>query len=297
VSMARPFQALVGWLLLGWGEGREVLDKTPTPCKSEYDKDFISEMAEKYLAEVPANQDAPRMLLLLGGSGAGKGTFIKLLTKHGFPAKDYAMHGIDDYLEMLPEWRQSAADPKSVYKDAADGCYGGAIPIAKAAQKKLIERRMHVIYEETGKNLERVLKRVVPPFADAGYRITVALVDSTPEIAKQRAEGRFQAEGRYSSPEYVEGTFKNVFENYLTLRTKDFAAETLYCDNSCTSQESSTGAGEAAQPWSCMKCWDDSAAEESGAGGTARLAPAGALEPGQAQYMKGRAPKPAHEEM
>lgn len=272
---------LLGAALLTRCGGREVMEKTPTPCKAKYDEDFIRSAAERYIKSVPADQQAPHMLLLLGGSGAGKGTFVKLLGEHGFPVKDYAMHGIDDYLEMLPEWVETAADKQNVYKDAADGCYGGAIPIAKAAQNMIIERKMNAIYEETGKNLQRVLDRVVPPFEKAGYRITIALVDSTPEIAKQRAEGRFQAEGRYAPPEYVEGTFKNVFENYRALREKEFVAEALYCDNGCTSV-------------GCMRCWDDSVQAKSG---SASVAPKGALTEGPALYMKGRVPKSSREEM
>jgi len=273
--------SLLAMALLARSWAREVMEKTPTPCRSEYDKGFIASAAEQYLEHVPANQEKPRLLLLLGGSGAGKGTFIKFLSKHGFPFADYAMHGIDDYLEMLPEWQATAKDEKNVYKDAADGCYGGAVPIAKAAQKIIIDKSMHVIYEETGKNLKRVLERVVPPFAEAGYRITIALIDSTPEVAKQRAEGRFQAEGRYSPPEYVEGTFKNVFENYLTLRSKDFVAEALYCDNGCTT------AG-------CMRCWDDSAKATSAGEG---IAPKGSLERGPAVYMTGRSSESSREEL
>lgn len=261
------------------GMGREVAEKTPTPCKAEYDKDFIGQMAEKYIADIPANQASPHLLLLLGGSGAGKGTFVKFLTKNGFPAKEYVMHGIDDYLEMLPEWRETAKDASHVFKDAADGCYGGAIPIARAAQSLLIERKMHAIYEETGKNLDRVLKRVIPPFKDAGYSITVALVDSTPEIAKIRAEGRFLHEGRYSSPEYVDSTFKNVFENYLALRSKGLAGEVIYCDNGCSARE-------------CMRCWDDSAPGQAGGG----IVPASSLEKGQVRYMS-RDAKPARDEI
>eukprot|EP00420_Gonyaulax_spinifera_P038829 CAMPEP_0197886686 /NCGR_PEP_ID=MMETSP1439-20131203/17276_1 /TAXON_ID=66791 /ORGANISM="Gonyaulax spinifera, Strain CCMP409" /LENGTH=276 /DNA_ID=CAMNT_0043506493 /DNA_START=66 /DNA_END=896 /DNA_ORIENTATION=+ len=236
--------AFLGCAFSGAVLGREIRDSTPTPCKAEYDKSFISEAANKYIENVPSGQAKPRLLLLLGGSGAGKGTFIRKISAAGFPSKDYVMHGIDDYLGMLPEWKETEADTAAVYKDAADGCYGGAIPIAKAAQKTMIEKKMNVIYEETGKNLDRVLKRVVPPFRDAGYTITIALIDCTVDTAKARAEGRFLDEGRYSAPDYVEGTFKGVFSNYVTLRQKDFVSEAIYCNNGCTSKD-------------CMRCWSD----------------------------------------
>lgn len=271
----RPFPrlvaALVGAGLLHPAAGREVKEKTPTPCKKEYDKDFIREGAEAYIKNVPGVKANARMLLLLGGSGAGKGTFLKRIAKHGFVREEYIMHGIDDYLEMLPEWKETVADKSSVYMDAADGCYGGAIPMAKAAQATIIERKLNVIYEETGKNLDRILKRVLPPFKDAGYQISIALVDSTPELAVKRAEGRFQTEGRYSSPDYVASTFKNVQSSYSALRALAYVAEAVYCDNACTAPD-----------FDCMKCWADSST-----GTTAwedSIMPREAFEAGPARY-------------
>jgi len=261
----------VGTGLVHFASCRDVREKTPTPCKKEYDQDFIKEMADAYIKNVPGVKADARMLLLLGGSGAGKGTFLKRLAKHGFEREAYIMHGIDDYLEMLPEWKETAADKTSVYMDAADGCYGGAIPVAKTAQVTIIERKLNVIYEETGKNLDRILKRVLPPFKDAGYEISVALVDSTPELAVNRAEGRFQAEGRYSSPEYVVSTFKNVPSSYLALRALPYIVEAVYCDNTCTAPD-----------FDCMKCWTDSST-----GTTASMdgiMPRKAFEAGPAKY-------------
>eukprot|EP00747_Dinoflagellata_sp_TGD_P185476 gnl/TRDRNA2_/TRDRNA2_42039_c0_seq2.p1 gnl/TRDRNA2_/TRDRNA2_42039_c0~~gnl/TRDRNA2_/TRDRNA2_42039_c0_seq2.p1 ORF type:complete len:291 (-),score=56.50 gnl/TRDRNA2_/TRDRNA2_42039_c0_seq2:31-903(-) len=259
---------------------RQVKKETPTPCKKEYDAELIAASSEKYLESMPANADTPRMLLLFGGSGSGKGTFIKKhLAKHGFPVKDYVWHGLDEYLNFLPEFRQSASDPNYIYEDAADGCYSGAIPIGKAVQKLVIERKHHVIYEETGKNLDRVLQRILPPFRDAGYVITLVLVDNTAEEGIRRAVGRFQREGRYSSPEYVQGTFSGVFDNYLKLRKLGLVHESVYCDNSCKDEAS----------WECMKCWADSDPASSDLNSaTPALVPRAALEQGSAQYMASR---------
>eukprot|EP00419_Tripos_fusus_P000915 CAMPEP_0172675228 /NCGR_PEP_ID=MMETSP1074-20121228/13154_1 /TAXON_ID=2916 /ORGANISM="Ceratium fusus, Strain PA161109" /LENGTH=294 /DNA_ID=CAMNT_0013492677 /DNA_START=68 /DNA_END=952 /DNA_ORIENTATION=+ len=257
--------------LLHLASGREVKEKSPTPCKKEYNKAFIKEMAEAYIKQVPAVKAHGRMLLLLGGSGAGKGTFLKRVANHGFALEEYIMHGIDDYLEMLPEWKETAADKANVYMDAADGCYGGAIPMAKTAQAIIIERKLNVIYEETGKNLDRILKRVLPPFKDAGYQISIALVDSTPELAVKRAEGRFQTEGRYSSPEYVASTFNNVHSSYSALRAMADIVEAVYCDNTCTAPD-----------FDCMKCWADSSTGI--AAWDDKLIPQKALEAGPAKY-------------
>ena len=39
---------------------------------------------------------------------------------------------------------------------------------------------------------------------EAGYSIAIALIDNTPEVAKQRALSRFMKEGRYASDSYIE---------------------------------------------------------------------------------------------
>lgn len=244
-------------------ESRQVLEKTPTPCKAEYETAFVNSAAEAYVGGFPVDQNPPRLLLLLGGSGSGKGTFLKHIAKHGFPIKDFVRHGLDDYLELLPEWQQTKAHPSNVYKDGADACYGGgAIPIAKAAQNIILDKKMNAIYEETGKNLERIMTRVLPPFVEKGYAITIALVDNSPEIAKARAIDRFQQEGRYAPPDYIEGTFKGVFGNYLRLRQEVFVKEAIYCDNSCRGPGMDV---KSAKPGECLRCWLDSATSGLGA--------------------------------
>jgi len=197
----------------------------------------------------------PELLMLLGGSGAGKGTLIRKLKGHGLNVSDFVFHGLDEYLVYLPEFVKSVSDPKAVYRDAADDCYGGAIAIAKAAQIDIIARRQHVIYEETGKNLKRILERVLPPFESAGYRITAVLVDNHPDIGKLRAIDRFQKEGRYAPDDYIEGTFKNVPENFNALLGTGRVHEAAYCDNSCLLKGEGITPAQAAHMSGCLACW------------------------------------------
>eukprot|EP00971_Amphidinium_carterae_P109133 2161076-Amphidinium_carterae.2 len=142
---------------------------------------------------------------------------------HDQLCKEFAFHGLDEYLQYVPEYQQSISDPEHVYKESY-ACYGGAaIPAAKAANDLIISRRIrsrekclcptvckrHVvrvridtIYEETGKNLDRIKNRVLPPFLDGGYRVTVgradkragplAQVHNHADIAIERGKGRFQ---------------------------------------------------------------------------------------------------------
>ena len=77
----------------------------------------------------------------------------------------------------------------------------------------------------------------VEQFDGLGRDITVALVDNDPNVAVTRALGRFQLTGRFSSAEYIRGSFRDVFENYCTLKRRALQREIrvsafVYVDNS-----------------------------------------------------------------
>lgn len=218
---------------------RQVQEKTPHPCKAEYDTAEVSGWVETHLQDAPTGRDDPRLLLLLGGSGAGKGTFISAWRgskgSEAVPserASGFVFHGLDEYLVYIPEYQLTLADTDNVYKDAADACYGGAaIPAAKRAGVEIINKKIDLIYEETGKSVDRIKKRVLPPFVDAGYKVTVVLIHNEADIAIERSAGRFQLTGRYAADDYIRGTFQNNKDSYQELKKHVPDAEFVYCDN------------------------------------------------------------------
>ncbi|CAK0831822.1 unnamed protein product [Prorocentrum cordatum] len=58
------------------GAARQERDKTPFPCKERYADDEIRSFVDRHLAGAKGGHKEPQLLLMLGGSGAGKGTFI-----------------------------------------------------------------------------------------------------------------------------------------------------------------------------------------------------------------------------
>jgi len=218
---------------------RNELAKTPHPCKDKYDDDRISAWVTRHLKGFPESKE-PQMLLLLGGSGAGKGTFLKYWgdfeknnkDQHWIKPGEFVQHGLDEYLQYIPEFLETVSDKKNVYMDAADACYKpAAIPAAKKANAEIIARKLNVIYEDTGKDLKRVQERIIPPFYNAGYRVTVVYIDNEPEQAIARAQRRFQETGRYASPDYVRSTFEGTFDNYEEIKTMKEVKEAVFCDN------------------------------------------------------------------
>lgn len=230
------------------GTGRTVQEKTPFPCRDTYDDSEISDWVARHLKGFEGGKEPPQLLLLLGGSGAGKGTFVekwKALDRGGapkHPLEGFVFHGLDEYLQYVPDYQKTIEDNDNVYKDAADACYGGAaIPAAKRAQEEIISKKMNLIYEETGKNFDRIKQRVLPPFLDANYRITVVLVHNHAEVAIKRCADRFQKTGRYAPDDYIKGSFKNNLDTYDALKAMDGLLEFAYCNNA--------GAK--------MQCWKD----------------------------------------
>jgi len=219
---------------------RKQKDNTPFPCLEKYDDEVVKAWVDDHLKGVPKSKD-PQMLLMLGGSGAGKGEFLKRWRDMERRLPDlvpikmdtFVTHGLDEYLAYIPEYQKSIGDPAHVYKDAADSCYkGAAIPAAKIATQEILSKKLNVIYEETGKDLERIKKRVLPPFTDAGYRVTLVFVDNDPDIAIKRAAARFDLTGRYAADDYIRGTFKNTIDSFEELRGMKIVKEAIYCDNS-----------------------------------------------------------------
>jgi len=218
---------------------RNELEHTPHPCKEKYDDADISRWVAAHLKGYSESKE-PQMLLLLGGSGAGKGTFLKFWHtyeknnpgEHWIKSSEFVTHGLDEYLEYIPEYRETISDKKNVYVDAADACYKpAAIPAAKKANSEIIAKKLNVIYEDTGKDLKRVRERILPPFTNAGYRITVVYIDNEPEQAIGRAQRRFQESGRYASAEYIRSTFEGTLDNYEKIRDMKDVKEAVYCDN------------------------------------------------------------------
>lgn len=235
-----PGFALVALVVVGSGDNvRQVQEKTPHPCKVNYDPSEIAAWVGEHLRDAPTGREDPRLVLLLGGSGAGKGTFIAkwqnskgsdVSVKH--PLSGFVFHGLDEYLPYIPEYQSTLADPDNVYKDAADACYGGAaIPAAKQAGIEIVNKKIDLIYEETGKSLDRIRKRVLPPFLEAGYRATIVLVYNVAEKAIERSAQRFQLTGRYAPDDYIRSTFKNNLETYEELKNIVHGGEFIYCDN------------------------------------------------------------------
>eukprot|EP00438_Fugacium_kawagutii_P033366 Skav231027 [mRNA] locus=scaffold1869:149039:162168:- [translate_table: standard] len=152
---------------------RAVEDKTPTPCTSKYSENLQSEIIEAphfFQSKVPSEK--PWLLLMLGGSGAGKGTFlreIEVMKKNGMDLDNFVVHGLDEYIEYLPEYKASLQNKLVVYKERflLHEEVAGHLAVSIRKNWKWCEDWQN---EETGKDLSRIVKRILPAFEEDTFQ-------------------------------------------------------------------------------------------------------------------------------
>lgn len=112
---------------------RTILEHSPSVCLPSYDSKEVAQWSAEAVNNTftSKNDKLPNLILLLGGSGAGKGEFVKELKKHsGHP---FLLHGLDEYLHFLPQYQAALANKTHIFNDAADSCYKGAIQVCRVA--------------------------------------------------------------------------------------------------------------------------------------------------------------------
>ena len=215
---------------------RGLKDEAPIKCRVSDDQQEIARHVDRYLLNYTAEQrqttGKPQMILLLGGSGTGKTIAAKHFLKDIPLNTSYVLHGLDDYLPLLPEFSDLFLHPKLIYKSAAQDCYPAVIPIAKVARDTIIARKLNVVYEETGKDQQRLIDRVIKPFMAAGYEIHAILVNAHPNVAVVRAWIRFLETGRYAPEEYVRASFPS---SNISDLIRSFDIKLTTCQNDCVS--------------------------------------------------------------
>ena len=202
---------------------RKMLGDPPHKSLREMPQKQANRIANRYLKGKQSQPDdaTPRLIVLLGGSGAGKSSVLRRLSKATGGKVDpensnWILSGLDEFISFVPEYEHAIQDISVGYANAATYAYRNAIQIATAVNLQCIRRRINMIFEDTGKNLHRTAG-VIKEFGRDRI-VSVVLVDNSPDVAIERAAGRFQVTGRYSPSDYIRSSFMNVFEHYLELK-------------------------------------------------------------------------------
>ena len=222
---------------VGMKSYRGLKDEAPLKCNIIDDDREIERLVNQHLAKYSSKQSQtsgkPQMILMLGGSGAGKTVAGRHFLKDIPNNASYVLHGLDDYFPLVPEYSDLFLHPKLIYKSAAPDCYPAVIPLAKRARDLIISQKLNVVYEETGKDQQRLVDRVIKPFLAAGYDIHAILVNVHPNVAVVRSWIRFLETGRYAPEDYVRSSFphanlSDVIRSFETVKLTT-------CQNDCIS--------------------------------------------------------------
>ncbi|WP_146550778.1 zeta toxin family protein [Rummeliibacillus suwonensis] len=166
----------------------------------------------------------PESILMGGGSASGK-SFISSLLLKGFKQEGQPITYIDsdDIKKYLPEYKEMVNSGIDEFiKKAASFVHDESSDIAEELLNICIEKKLHFIYDGTMKNAEKY-KRIIKQLKRALFTIRGVIVDVPLEVAFERAEIRYMAEGRkvpdediIASHENVAVTFSKIYEDFDT---------------------------------------------------------------------------------
>jgi len=208
----------------------EILERTPTPCTT-YSEHQVQEWANIHVGRVAGGHANPWAVVLLGGTGAGKGTFLQAVADAGgFAAGDYVHHATEQYLQFIPEYRESKSNPRTVYVDAETVCNEAAAAVARAALLRNLAGRQHCVFE--GSELKEPQFPHLLHLAQAHFRLLAVLIENTPGVVAESAWHRINITGRF--PHLDVESFSNARRDYEKLVAEGLVDEAYRCTFGCS---------------------------------------------------------------
>lgn len=152
---------------------------------------------QEFITESINDKGILKSVFFAGYPGSGKTTISKLIKDGALPIMNINsdiwtewykdMYGLDDWVEM-------GNDVKRLTKQDAFYHINGLLPI---------------FIDTTGSNI-KLFKRRLEYLMDIGYDTKMFFIDVSFETTKDRADRRFEAGGRYISPEFLEKAYNEI---------------------------------------------------------------------------------------
>lgn len=174
---------------------------------------------------VPPDQK-PVALFMMGIPASGKSSARNKVSIDPFDQLGAVPVDPDACKEALPEYQDAVANSA---KDAAWMAHEESSDIAEKVGAEAVRQRKNVIFDGTGKNLEKMKAKIAEAKA-AGYHVMAIMPHVTLDEAKRRAGDRAEKVGRFVPHEIIEGAFKKVPGNFLKL-ADDFDEFSLFDNN------------------------------------------------------------------
>ncbi|MEC1305431.1 zeta toxin family protein [Lysinibacillus capsici] len=158
-------------------------------------------------------------LLLGGGSASGK-SFVGELLLEAFKEEnlDVTYIDADEIKKYIPEYNELLETNDEYYiKKAAAFVHDESSDIAEKLLNKCIDEKSNFIYDGTMKNLDKY-QNLISTLRFFNYKIKGVIVDVPLETALERAQIRFQAEGRYVPHDVIIDSHKSVALTFSKLQ-------------------------------------------------------------------------------
>ncbi|MFS0783456.1 zeta toxin family protein [Bacillus sp. 1P06AnD] len=149
-------------------------------------------------------------ILLGGGSGSGKSkVVVDVIGTDGFVVID-----ADEIKKVLPEYQKAV---QANIPHASDIVHKESSEIAKRLFNEMVNRKECLIYDGTMKNREKY-RKLIKLLSENGYIIQMIIVDADFKIALERADNRYEKEGRFVSEKIIMESNKAVAKSFLDLK-------------------------------------------------------------------------------
>lgn len=159
-----------------------------------------------------------KAFLVIGWAGAGKSSTLvnPLSQEHGARVID-----VDDARDFFPEYKGGKGSGD--VHDESKGVHGKLLETAMA-------RGDNLVWPTVGADQKDVTDDIAK-LHNAGYYVTLALVDVTRSQALARQLNRFLTDGRFTPPKIVLNAVETPYEVFEALKQEGVVEDTIYYDN------------------------------------------------------------------
>lgn len=198
-------------------KGKYYLDDMYTPERKKLHEEIIAH----FLSVCVEDAQTPDSLLLGGGSAVGKSTistlFLDSYKENGEPITHI---DADKIKEHLPEYKEMIeSESEDIKAKAAFYVHDESSDIAEELLQICIQKRHNFMYDGTMKNAEKY-ERIIERLRRANFKITAIIVDIPLQLALERAQKRYEIEGRMVPGHVIEESHMKVADTFSRIKNE-----------------------------------------------------------------------------
>lgn len=161
----------------------------------------------------------PTAILMGGGTASGK-SFIGEMFINAYKQENRAITYIDsdNIKNYIPEYNEMLdSGNEYVIREAAAFVHDESSDIAKIILEISIDKKIEFIYDGTMKNTEKYQK-IIEKLQQSYYTVQGVIVDVPLHVAFERAEIRFETEGRKVPDDEIIASHKGVVRTFMLIQ-------------------------------------------------------------------------------